>query len=274
MTRFNNVLMAAFMLLAVCLLAPREVQARPYVVGAGDKLEVKVWGEDSLDFTALVRPDGMITVPGVGDLRADGYTATELRQRLTSRISRLVRDPFVTVTLVEIVNSKAYIVGGGVAPTVYDLRQQTTLLQLLATLDSLQTADLGRAYVARNGKVRLKTDFEALFYDGDLSKDVILEHNDIIYIPAQKEPFVYVLGAVQKPRAVPHRESITVLDAILESGGFSKFADRNDTMVVRRKGKEKNVIHVKAGDIVDGDDLNENVVLEKGDYVIVDEGLF
>ncbi|WP_029897839.1 polysaccharide biosynthesis/export family protein [Desulfohalovibrio reitneri] len=254
------------------LLAPSAASAQgDYVIGAGDQLAVSVWGEDALNFSALVRPDGKITVPGVGDIKAEGHTPAELRDVLKEELSSLVRDPFVTVSMEEIVNCKAYVVGGGVQPGVYDLRQRTSLLQLLAS-QPLGAADLSRAYVARSGE-KILTDFRSLYHEGDLSQDISLEHNDIVFIPGQREPFVYVLGAVMAPQAVPYRDSITVLDAILQSGGYNKFADKGDTVVVRRNGEEKDVIKIQGDKLMEGE-LEQNLVLEQGDYVIVDESYF
>jgi polysaccharide export outer membrane protein len=265
---------AAFLLVITVLLAPAALAQTggDYVIGAGDRLAVSVWGEESLNFQALVRPDGKITVPGVGDVTADGLTPPQLQERLTRELGTLVRDPFVTVTMVEIVNSKAYVVGGGVEPGVFDLRQKTTLLQLLAT-KSLESADLHRAYVARNGE-KILDDLHSLYHEGNLSKDVVLENEDIIFIPGQSEPYVYVLGAVETPQAVPYREGITVLDAILQCGGFNKFADKDKTRIVRRNGKSEEYIDVDAEKLMDGGDLKQNQVLQKGDYVITEESFF
>ncbi|EPR37248.1 polysaccharide export protein [Desulfovibrio sp. X2] len=276
MLRWRNIFfiyLCTAALLAAAVLASSPAMAEgDYVIGAGDNVSVAVWGEDNLNSTALVRPDGKITVPGIGDVVAQGKTSVELQKDITQKLSKLIKDPIVTVTLVNVVNSKAYIVGGGVKSGVYNLQTQTSLLQLLAAVD-LSTADLHKAHVIREGK-HLDVDFYKLYHDGDISQDITLENNDIVFFPAMTEPYVYVLGAVNNPHAVPYREGLTVLDAILACGGFNKFADRDSTVIVRRNGEKETKITVKAKKLLDGKDLTQNVVLEQGDYLIANESFF
>jgi polysaccharide export outer membrane protein len=85
---------------------------------------------------------------------------------------------------------------------------------------------------------------------------------------------IYVLGAVATPKAIEYREGMAVMEAILEAGGFTKFASQNDTAIVRKSGDTEISIPVKAKDILKKADLSQNVKLKPGDYVIVKEGFF
>lgn len=243
-----------------------------YVIGAGDTVNIYVWGEAELSMSALVRPDGRISLPGAGEIVAEGLTPLALQEEIAKRLVKLVKDPLVTVSMANIVNSKVYIIGGGVTSGVVDMQQKTTLLQLLAGLD-LTRADLRGAHVLR-GETKIEKDFEGLLRSGDLSQNVPLQHNDVIFLPALPEPYVYVLGAVGTPRALPYKDGMTILDALLESGGFSKFADKNKTVIVRRKGAVEERIEVKAKDLAEGKDLSQNVLLQRGDYIIASESFF
>lgn len=261
------------MLFLLCLLAAASaVFAGDYIIGAGDKLAISVWGENDLSGQAVVRPDGKISVPGVGDVVAEGKTALQLQDEISSKLSKLLKEPMVTVTLSEVVNSRAFVVGGGVKSAVYDLRQKTTLLQLMSTID-VSAADLHSAYVLRNGQ-KVMTDFYDLYNSGAVEKDMPLENGDMIFFPGMKERFIYVLGAVNTPKMVLYRDGITVLDAILECGGFNKFADEDDTRIVRHKGEETVTIKVKGKKLIQGKDLSQNQVLQQGDYIIVEESFF
>jgi polysaccharide export outer membrane protein len=184
----------------------------------------------------------------------------------------LVKDPVVTVSMAEIANSKVYIIGGGVTPGIFDLRQKTSLLQLLASMD-LTRADLDDAHVMRDGK-KIERNFDSLLHQGDVSQDLALRHNDIVFFPALPEPYVYVLGAVSAPRALAYKDGMTILDAILETGGFNKFASENDTVVVRRENGAEQRIKVRARDLIDGKDLTQNVLLKRGDYIIANTSFF
>ena len=243
-----------------------------YIIGAGDRLSVFVWGETELSVPALVRPDGRISLPGAGEIMAEGLTPEALQQEIAARLTALVKDPVVTVSMAEIANSKVYIIGGGVAPGIFELKQKTSLLQLLASMD-LTRADLLGAHVMRDGK-KIERDFDSLLHKGDVSQDLALRHNDIVFFPALPEPYVYVLGAVGTPKALPYKDGMTVLDAILDSGGFSKFAKENDTVVLRRENGVEQRIKVRARDLIDGKDLGQNVLLKRGDYIIANTSFF
>jgi len=265
-------------LLALCfglIMLPGGSLAGDYIIGEGDGLDILVWGIKELNVSVKVRPDGKITIPGIGDVKASGVTPQELQKSLVDKLKSLVKAPNVTVTVREITNSKVYIFGGGVKSSVYDLYRRTTLLQLLCTIGEVKEADLKNAYLLRNGK-KIKQNFHRLFIGGDTSEDVAIETNDSIYIPlvTQSEKTIYVLGAVNNPKYVDYREGMTVMEAVLEAGGFTKFASQNDTEILRKEGGKEVLLTVKAKDILSNGDLAQNVKLKPNDYVIAKEGLF
>jgi len=247
--------------------------AADYVIGEGDILNVHVWGEADLNGQVKVRPDGKISLQGIGECVAAGLTLEVLQNDLKKKFSTLVKNPIVTVSLIQSVNSKVFVVGGGVESLVFDLVQKTTLLHLLAALGSLQTADLHRSYLYRNGEV-IKTDFNDLFLNGKFENDINLEAGDTIFMPLKEDVNVFVVGAVSSPQAIFWREGLTVLDAILTAGSFNKYADENETRVIRENDGKKEIIHVKAGNLVNKGDLEQNISLQPGDYIIVKESFF
>jgi polysaccharide export outer membrane protein len=272
---------------------PLASQAGDYVIGEGDGLDIAVWGVRDLTFSTTVRPDGKITVPGLGDVPASGYTPIGLQTLLTGQLKELVKNPIVTVTVRAITNSKVYIFGGGTSSGVYDLNRRTTLLQLLCSIGSpapgvgggssgaaggsaggtTRAADYKRAYVLRNG-MKIKENFHRLFITGDIAEDIVIESNDAIFIPQLLERSVYVLGAVNASRAIEYREGMTVMEAILEAGGFTKFADQNDVVIHRKDNNRDTAVKVKAKKLLKDGDLTQNVLLKAGDYIVVSESLF
>lgn len=280
---------------SLMLFAPVAVFAGDYVVGEGDGLDIAVWGVRELTFSVRVRPDGKITVPGLGDVAASGQTPTQLQESLTGKLKELVKNPIVTVTVREVTNSKVYIFGGGVSSGVYDLNRRTTLLQLLCSLGSptaggaagagaaggaaaapvpsARAADYKRAYVLRNGK-KIKENFHKLFVKGDTAEDMVIESNDAIFIPQLLDRSIYVLGAVNASRAIEYREGMTVMEAILEAGGFTRFADQNDIVIRRKEDNNDLTLEVKAKKLLKDGDLAQNVPLKAGDYIVVRESMF
>lgn len=272
-------------ILIIFLIVPTIVFAGDYVIGEGDGLDISVWGVKELNFSVKVRPDGKITIPGLGEVTASGFTPKGLQSDLAIKLKELVKNPIVTVSVREITNSKVYIFGNGINSGVYELNRRTSLLQLLCVIgnsttaagtsssSSVKVADYKKAYVLRNGK-RIKENFYNLFHDGDTGEDIMIESNDAIFIPNLLDRNVYVLGAFIAPKSLEYREGMTVMDAILEAGGFTKFAKQNDTTILRKDGDKEVSITVKAKDLINDGDLGQNVKLKPGDYVIVKEGIF
>ncbi len=258
---------------AMLLFLPYTSRAGDYVIGEGDTLDIAVWGVKELSFPARVRPDGKITVPGVGDVAAAGQTTAALQSSLTARLKNLVKNPVVSVAVTGITNSKVYIFGGGVKAGVFELLQRSTLLQLLCTVGEVKSADLKSAYLLRNGK-KIKEDFHGLFINGDTGGDIQLESGDSLFIPLLQDKSVYVLGGVNMPKAIEYREGMTVMEALLESGGFTRFASQNDTRIRRKEAGTELSIPVKAKEIIRGGDMAQNVKLKPGDYIIVKESIF
>ena len=259
--------------LALLVLIPFSARAGDYVIGEGDGLEIAVWGVKDLTFPVKVRPDGKITVPGLGDVSASGQTPANLQTSLSTRLKELVKNPIVTVTVRDITNSKVYFFGGGVKAGVYDLSRRTTLLQLLCTIGEVKTADLKKSYLLRNGKM-IKVNFHNLFINGEAEDDTLLESGDSLFIPLLMDKSVYVLGAVNMPKAIEYRDGMTVMEAILESGGFTKFASQNDTQIRRKEAGAEVSLSVRAKEIINDGKMEQNIKLKPGDYIIVKESLF
>jgi polysaccharide export outer membrane protein len=248
--------------------------AGDYAIVPGDKLAVSVLGEQDLSRDGvLVRPDGKITLPQIGEVQAAGLTPTQLVEQLTSLYTKLVRKPEISVVILEGQNDKVYVIGSGVKSTVCELAKFKNLLQALASLDDLSLADLDQASLVRGNTVVLKG-FRELYEDGDVSRNQELKSDDVIILPVRKDRYVYVAGAVNKPKTLPFHEGMTVLDAIMEADGFTKFASKNDTKVVRHVGGKEEVIPVKGKRLFEKGDITQNVELQRGDMVIVEEGFF
>ena len=265
--------MKRFALALILCLLPAAVFAGDYVVGEGDGLDISVWGVKELSFTVRVRPDGKITVPGIGDVKATAMTPTQLQASLSDQLKDLVKNPIVTVTVSDIKNSKVFIFGDGVKSGVIDLTRRTTLLQLLCSIGELKSADLKSAYLLRKGK-KIKENFYSLFVDGDLSGDIDIESDDALFFPLLQNNEVYIVGAVVRPLSVQWRDGIKVLDVILAAGSFTKYASENSTVILRKEGGKEITIPVRAKDLIEGGDMRQNVNLKAGDYIVVKEGMF
>lgn len=98
--------------------------------------------------------------------------------------------------------------------------------------------------------------------------------NIIVTTAASAFSLVKVVGQVTHPQAVPYREGMTVLDAILAVGGLTQFAAGNRARIVRVVDGHETVIHIKVADIVNSGDIRDNVPLKPGDVLVVPQSLF
>ena len=255
-------------------------QAENYVIGPEDVLAISVWGSPELSVPQLpVRPDGMISVPLVGDVKVDGMTPDQLKEYLEKEYLKYIKAPNVSVIVTAINSFKVFVVGGGVATGsgassgAIILKSNTTLLQLLAQLGSLQGADLKSAYVLR-GREKMPVNFMKLINNGDVSQDIDLHRGDVIFIPPDLENRIKVVGAVKTPGLFPYIKGMTVLDAVLSAGGVTEFASQNNVVIIRQEeGVTKN-IEVRLKDVIKGSDLSKNVPLKPGDMVNVKSSIF
>lgn len=247
--------------------------AGDYVIGGGDSLNISVWGSKELSIETTVRPDGKISLPALGDIKASGFTPEELTDIVEKEMKKVVKTPIVTVIVTEMTNYNVYVFGKGGSPGLYPLSRETTLLEFLSRLGPLGNADLQNSYLVRNKK-KIKTGFYDLFEKGNFKEDITLEPNDMLFIPDNFENEISIVGAVKTQISIPFREEITVLDVIITAGGFTEFAKENDVKIIRNEGGSRTELTVRAKDLMKKGNMDENISMKPGDVVIVKEAIF
>lgn len=156
-----------------------------YRVGAEDELTISVWHEPELSQNVTVRPDGMITLPLLNDIKVAGLTTEEMQGLLTEKLKTVVNDPQVTVSLKVVRSRKVFLVGNVAKQGVYPLDANKTVMELLVEAGGLGPfAKKGSIYVLRteNGKqIRLPFDYKkALSGKGGL---IELKPGDMVVVP-------------------------------------------------------------------------------------------
>jgi polysaccharide export outer membrane protein len=171
----------------------------PYLLRRGDKLSIDVLFYPELEATTVVRPDGMITAPGVGDVAALGRRPEEVAADIEAYYSRLLRDPSTTVNVIDFGERRAYVFGMVNKPGPVDLQQRMTLTQALAQTGSPTTdAKLGTVVLLRrrseNSARAYRLDLRGVLEGESLAADVVLQPDDVVYVPrtfvASMEQFV------------------------------------------------------------------------------------
>ena len=106
--------------------------AGDYRIGAGDVLQIVVWGNDQLSTSLPVRPDGMISLPLLNDVQASGRTPMELRDVIAQRLGEFVSAPQVTVIVTSVSSFKVSVLGNVRSPGRISLNEPTTVLDVIA----------------------------------------------------------------------------------------------------------------------------------------------
>lgn len=157
-----------------------------YLLGPEDVVKISVWKDEHLTQEVVVRPDGMISFPLVGDVPAAGRTIEDVRLELVKRLNKFVPNPYVSVLATKIISYK-----------------------------------------------------------------------------------IYVIGRVNKPGEFLLGHYTDVLQALSLAGGLTPYAAENDIRVMRRNRGEQQVFQFRYGDVRKGKDLDQNIILERGDVVMV-----
>ena len=159
-----------------------------YVIGPEDVLSVLVWREaDMSSQEVIVRPDGMITLPLINEMRAAGLTPEELRQQVTTAATRFVEEPGVTVVVKAIHSRKIYITGQVSKPGPYALLGPTTVMQLIALAGGvLEFADSENISILRRegGKdITFQFNYKDVAQRRKLAQNIELKPGDTIVVP-------------------------------------------------------------------------------------------
>ncbi len=159
------------------------VDPRTYVIGAEDVLFIRVWRE--ADFTApyIVRPDGKISLPLVGDLQAAGLTPERLADQIEQALAEFINKPDVTVSLQQVNSKKFYITGQVFRPGEFPLIVPTRIFDALSNAGGFRDFANRKKIIIMRGNDRLKFNYNDILKGKNLEQNIFLENGDTIVIP-------------------------------------------------------------------------------------------
>lgn len=156
-----------------------------YKMGPEDQIRVSVWENKDLTLDLVVRPDGKISMPLLQDVIAEGQTATELANTIQQRLVTFIKEPQVSVIVLQVNAPKYFVIGNVAKPGTYSLRSETSILQALALAGGFtQFASPRSIKLIRNtaGKQEVKkVNYNNIIDDGE--GNYILTSGDTIVVP-------------------------------------------------------------------------------------------
>jgi polysaccharide export outer membrane protein len=158
-----------------------------FYLGPGDVLEVSVWKDEALTKQVVVRPDGIISFPLVGDIQAQGRTVEELRLAVEGKIQTFVPDAPVTVMVTQVGSPKVFVVGKVAGPGVYIMGETLRVMQILAMAGGATPfADKDEILILRteNGQQKtFKFNYSKVAQGKDLEQNIFLRPGDTVVVP-------------------------------------------------------------------------------------------
>ena len=156
-----------------------------YKIGVGDVLHITVWEEPQFTETAVVRPDGKISVPLVSDVDVAGQTPEAVQDSLTEKLNKLVHKPRVTVVVQEIHSRMVFITGEVQRPGAYPLMEAMNVVQLVARSGGLTDfAKQKKVYVLRAANsARVNVNYQKVLKGEAPEQNVELAPGDTVVVP-------------------------------------------------------------------------------------------
>jgi polysaccharide biosynthesis/export protein len=194
---FSGVLIWGMLLLSGCLgpdMAPKAYEAPTgFLLGPEDELEITVWGNKDLTRVTAVRPDGLISMPLIGDVQAAGLTADALAQRISDRLKQYIATtPAVSVSVKELNSYTVYVLGEVTKPGKFQLKSYITVLQAISMAGGFtewaKKNKLQVVRVSQNGDHRRQEVHIPLRYDDLVSGrgepgNIVLHPGDTVVVP-------------------------------------------------------------------------------------------
>jgi polysaccharide export outer membrane protein len=158
-----------------------------FTIGPEDVLGVLVWRDQEVTGDVTVRPDGMITLPLIRDIRAAGLTPQELADRVQAAVREFITDASVTVVVRQINSRKAFITGEVARPGAYPLAPSMTVMQLIAVAGGLtEWAEAKSISVMRVEAGRTRTfpfDYKNVASGKKPGQNIVLKPGDTVVVP-------------------------------------------------------------------------------------------
>ncbi len=204
-----------------------------YIIGPGDELQIKIWGQVEASLRVIVDRSGQIYIPQVGQISVAGLHYGELEEHLKSDVSKAFRNFNLTANIGRLRSIQVIVVGNARYPGTYTISSLSTLINaVFASGGPAPQGSLRHIQVRRDGTTITDFDFYDLVIRGDKSKDVRLQPGDVIYFP-HVGPLVAISGSVNTPAIYEVKDNSTLNELIEIAGDLSTVADTSKITIDR-----------------------------------------
>jgi polysaccharide export outer membrane protein len=234
-----------------------------YVIGPGDEIDLRIWGQVNLNVRSSVDRQGDIYIPQVGSVNVAGVQYSKLEDRLKNEIGRIFKNFQLSASLGRLRSVQVFVVGEAAIPGQYTVSSLSTLINaIFASGGPAPNGSVRHIQLKRGSNVVTDLDLYDLLVKGDKSKDAPIQPGDVIYYPPSNG-FMAVTGSVGVPAIYELAGETTLAGAITLAGGQTVLADDARVSVERiDANRTRTVVEVP---------LNEadRFKVQKGDIVRV-----
>jgi polysaccharide export outer membrane protein len=238
-----------------------------YVLGPGDELLIRAWGQIDLNVHTRVDRNGSIFVPKVGNLNIAGLKYAQVEEFLKSHIGRIYQNFDLNVSMGELRSIDVYVVGQARSPGRYTVSSLSTLTNaIFASGGPSPTGSMRHIQLKRGSTVITDFDLYDLLLDGDKSKDVLLLPEDVIYV-APVGPQIAMGGQVNVPAIYELKRTTDLTEALRLAGGLSTTASGGKVFVEHIQDRRMHSVEQVSLDasglahpIKDGDVVNVTLI--------------
>lgn len=195
-----------------------------YVIGPGDEIQIRAWGQIDVDFSATVDRNGAISVPKVGAIEVAGVRYQDLPAYLKTAFGRVFRNFQLTASLGRLRSIQIFVVGNAKSPGTYTVSSLSTLVTaLFAAGGPSGVGSMRSIQLKRGNQVVADLDLYDFIVSGDKSRDARLLPGDVIYIPPVGS-LVAVAGSVNTPAIYELKEHASIFEVLRWAGGLATTA--------------------------------------------------
>ena len=231
-----------------------------YRLGAGDVVNIDIWGASQESVSETISPDGTITIEGVGVISLGGLSVKQAKSRLRSVLGPRYQDSRIELTLGQTRTITISVMGEVKMPGTYTMSAFATVYNALYMAGGPnEIGTLRNIKVYRNGKIISSVDVYDFLLNGKLTGDVRLQDNDIITV-GPYEALVNITGKVKRPMFYEMKITESAATLLRYAGGFTGDAYTKAIRINRKAGHQYSVFNVGEFDLNDFKLMDEDSV--------------
>jgi protein involved in polysaccharide export with SLBB domain len=213
-----------------------------YLIGPGDELMIRAWGQIDIDYRATVDRNGAVNIPRVGTVQVAGLKYVELTPVVKQAVQKNFRNFELLVTLGQLRSIQVFVVGRAARPGAYTVSSLSTLVNaVFAAGGPSSTGSMRAIQLKRGAEVVTEFDLYDLLLRGDKSKDAALLPGDVIYFPSAGS-LAAVSGNVKNPAIYELKGPATVVALLDYAGGLTTTAAVKEATIERIESRERRVV--------------------------------